>query len=69
MMLLEAKMLLFENSIHRLFMIQNELDNLLEMENGEIDDMSDLICQMKDGFVKKYKYIMTEEQIEYIYNI
>jgi hypothetical protein len=68
-MLILSKILLFENSIHRLFMIQNELDNLLEMDNGEIDDMSDLICQMKDGFVRKYKYLMSEEQIEYIYNI
>lgn len=68
-MLIISKILLFENSIHRLFMIQNELDNLLEMDNGEIDDMSDLICQMKDGFIRKYKYLMSEEQIEYIYNI
>jgi len=68
-MLILSKILLFENSIHRLFMIQNELDNLLEMDNGEIDDMSNLICQMKDGFVRKYKYLMTEEQIEYVYNI
>ena len=53
----------FEKTLIQLFKINNQLDEL------ELNYDEDLICILKDEFVNRYNLILTQDQIDYIYNI
>jgi len=52
-----------EITIKQLFTIQNQLQDL-DLEYDE-----DLICDLKSQFISRYKLILTQDQIDYIYAI
>lgn len=52
-----------EQTLKELFIIQNNLSYL------ELDYDEDLICDLKSQFINRYKLILTQDQIDYIYNI
>jgi hypothetical protein len=53
----------FEKTLIQLFKINNQLEEL------ELNYDEDLICTLKDEFVNRYNLILTQDQIDYIYNI
>jgi len=53
----------FEKTLIQLFKINNQLDEL------ELNYDEDLICTLKDEFINRYNLILTQDQIDYIYNI
>ena len=52
-----------EQTLSELFIIQNNLSYL------ELDYDEDLICDLKNQFINRYKLILSQDQIDYIYNI
>ena len=52
-----------EATINNLFLIQNQLEEL-DMPYDE-----DLICDLKSTFISRYKLLLTQDQIDYIYAI
>ena len=52
-----------EQTLIQLFKINNQLEAL------ELNYDEDLICTLKDEFIRKYKLILTQDQKDYIYNI
>lgn len=52
-----------EETLSKLFKIQDTLQDL------ELTYDVDLICNLKDQFIHRYKLILTIDQTEYIYNI
>ena len=53
----------FEKTLIQLFKINNQLEEL------ELNYDEDLICTLKDEFINRYNLILTQDQIDYIYNI
>jgi|688.fasta_scaffold2513998_1 hypothetical protein len=52
-----------EQTLSELFIIQNNLSYL------ELDYDEDLICDLKNQFINRYKLILSQDQIDYISNI
>lgn len=52
-----------EKTLNELFKIQNNLQEL------DLIYDEDLICDLKDQFINRYKLILTQDQINYISNI
>ena len=52
-----------ELTLNELFKIQNNLQEL------DLIYDEDLICNLKDQFINRYKLILTQDQINYISNI
>ena len=52
-----------EQTLSELFKIQNNLQEL------DLIYDEDLICDLKDQFINRYKLILTQDQINYISNI
>jgi len=46
-----------------IFKVQNKLDKL------ELSYDEDQICELKSEFLRRYKLILTEDEVEYIINI
>jgi len=52
-----------EKTLIQLFKINDQLEAL------ELNYNEDLICTLKDEFIRKYRLILTPDQIDYIYKI
>lgn len=52
-----------EQTLISLFKIQKELDKL------ELDYDEDLICDLKNDFINRYRLVLTKDQIDYIIKI
>ena len=52
-----------EQTLSELFIIQNNLQSL------DLIYDEDLICDLKDQFINRYKLVLTQDQIDYISNI
>jgi len=52
-----------EQTLSELFKIQNKLQSL------DLDYDEDLICDLKNQFINRYRLILTQDQINYISNI
>jgi hypothetical protein len=46
-----------------IFKVQNKLDKL------ELSYDEDQICELKSEFLRRYKLVLTEDEVEYIINI
>lgn len=68
-MLISTKINLLESIITRMYNAHKELDIFLELDPQDLDDLTVEIQALKDAFIRKYRLILNEEQINVIYNI